>query len=47
VGYENFLDALKYPDDTEQEHIPAWMDDEFDSAEFDLAAVNRMLANVR
>jgi hypothetical protein len=44
-GYENFLDALSNPEDTD--HELAEMHDEFDSECFDLDAVNRKLAKVR
>ena len=46
-GYENFLDALSNPEDTDLELTSVWMDDEFDSEAFDLGAIHRKLAKVR
>ena len=46
-GYENFLDALSSPEDTEYELAREWIDDEFDSEAFDLDTINRKLAKVR
>lgn len=46
-GYENFLDALSHPEDTEHELASVWLDDEFDAEAFDLDAVNLKLAKVR
>jgi hypothetical protein len=44
-GYENFLDALSNPEDTDHELTGIY--EEFDSEAFDLDAVNRKLAKVR
>lgn len=46
-GYENFLDALANPEDTDHELASVWMDDGFDSEAFDIDSVNLKLAKVR
>ena len=44
-GYENFLDALSNPEDTDHELVEIY--EEFDSESFDLNTVNQKLAKVR
>ena len=42
-GYDSFLEAIRDPNHPEHEEMVEWVGGEFDSEEFDLAAVNQAL----